>query len=144
MNPSTPPSIAASLREWHRIVTGGDLAALPALLHPDVVFRSPVAFKPYRGAPTVALILRTVFGVFGGFAYERQFATVDGLDVALEFRAQVGGRELKGIDLIRFDADGRIVDFEVMIRPASGLAALAEEMGRRLAAAMPADGAAGA
>ena len=137
MNLSTPASIATSLREWHRMIDTADLAALPALLHPDVVFRSPAAFKPYEGAPAVALILRTVFGVFSGFAYERQFATGDGFDVALEFRAQVGDRQLKGIDLIRFDADGRIVDFEVMIRPASGLQALADEMGRRLAAAMP-------
>jgi 2,4-dienoyl-CoA reductase (NADPH2) len=141
MSLSMPPEIAAALREWHRIVAAGDLAALPALLHPDVVFRSPAAFKPYRGAPAVALILRTVFGVFSGFAYERQFATGDGFDVALEFRARVGDREIKGIDLIRFDADGRIVDFEVMIRPASGLAALAEEMGRRLSVALPAGGA---
>ncbi len=140
MKPATPPLIAASLQEWHRIVTAGDPAALPALLHPDVVFRSPVAFKPYRGAATVALILRTVFGVFSGFAYERQFVTAEGFDVALEFRARVGERDVKGIDLIRFDAAGRIVDFEVMIRPASGLAALANEMGRRLAAAMPAGG----
>jgi hypothetical protein len=122
------------------MIDTADLAALPALLHPDVVFRSPAAFKPYEGASAVALILRTVFGVFSGFAYERQFATGDGLDVALEFRAQVGGRQLKGIDLIRFDADGRIVDFEVMVRPASGLQALADEMGRRLAAAMPGKG----
>ena len=110
---------------------------MPALLHPDVVFRSPAAFKPYEGAPAVALILRTVFGVFSGFAYERQFASADGLDVVLEFRARVGDKELKGVDLIRFDAEGRITDFEVMIRPASGLKALAEEMGRRLPAAMP-------
>ena len=137
MNPSTPPPIAASLREWHRMLDAGDLAALPALLHPDVVFRSPAAFKPYEGAPTVALILRTVFGVFSGFAYERQFASADGLDVVLEFHARVGDKELKGVDLIRFDAEGRITDFEVMIRPASGLKALAEEMGRRLPAAMP-------
>jgi hypothetical protein len=137
MNPSTPPPIAASLREWHRMLDAGDLAALPALLHPDVVFRSPAAFRPYEGAPAVALILRTVFGVFRDFAYERQFASADGLDVALEFRARVGDKELKGVDLIRFDAEGRIVDFEVMIRPASALLALAEEMGRRLAAAMP-------
>ena len=119
------------------MIDTADLAALPALLHPDVVFRSPAAFKPYEGAPAVALILRTVFGVFSGFAYERQFATDDGFDVALEFRAQVGDRQLKGIDLIRFDADGRIVDFEVMVRPASGLQTLAQEMGRRLAVAMP-------
>ena len=140
MNPAFPPAVAASLHEWHRMIDAADLAALPALLHPEVVFRSPAAFKPYHGAPAVALILRTVFGVFSGFAYERQFATGDGFDVALEFRAQVGDRQLKGIDLIRFDADGRIVDFEVMIRPASGLAALADEMGRRLGAALPAAG----
>jgi hypothetical protein len=137
MNHSIPPPVAASLREWHRMIDTRDLAALPPLLHADAVFRSPAAYKPYHGAPAVALILRTVFGVFSGFAYERQFATGDGLDVALEFRAQVGDRQLKGVDLIRFDADGRIVDFEVMIRPASGLQALAEEMGRRLAAVMP-------
>jgi len=132
------PEVEPALRQWHRIVAGGDLAALPALLHPDVVFRSPAVFKPYRGAPTVALILRTALLVFSDFAYERQFATGDGFDVALEFRARVGDRQLKGIDLIRFDAGGRIVDIEVMIRPASGLAALADEMGRRLASVMPA------
>ena len=137
MNHSIPPPVAASLREWHWMIDTRDLAALPPLLHADAVFRSPAAYKPYHGAPAVALILRTVFGVFSGFAYERQFATGDGLDVALEFRAQVGDRQLKGVDLICFDADGRIVDFEVMIRPASGLQALAEEMGRRLAAVMP-------
>lgn len=131
------PAVAGSLREWHRMVERRDLSELPALLRPDVVFRSPAAFKPYEGAPAVTLILRTVLGVFEEFAYERQFASPDGLDVALEFRAKVGDRELKGIDLIRFDPDGRITDFEVMIRPASALQALAEEMGRRLAAAMP-------
>lgn len=140
MQPSTPQSVAASLREWHRILASGDLAALPALLHPDVVFRSPAAFRPYHGAAAVATILRTVAGVFTDFAYERQFAATDGLNVALEFRARVGDRELKGIDLIRFDVDGRIVDFEVMIRPATALQALADEMGRRLAAALPAAG----
>jgi SnoaL-like domain len=141
MNQEVLPAVAASLREWHRMIESRDLAALPALLHPDAVFRSPAVFKPYRGAPAVALILRTAAGVFADFAYERQFVTAEGFDVALEFRARVSGRELKGVDLIRFDADGRIVDFEVMIRPASGLQALADEMGRRLAAAPP--GAAG-
>ena len=140
MNLAFPGSVEASLREWHRIVAGGDLAALLALLHPDAVFRSPAAFRPYHGALAVAAILRTVAGVFTDFAYERQFVAADGLNVALEFRARVGDRELKGIDLIRFDADGRIVDFEVMIRPASALQALADEMGRRLAAAPPAAG----
>ena len=127
-----PPAVAATLAAWHRMIGSGDLAGLPALLHADAVFRSPMAFKPYPGATTVALILNTVFGVFEGFAYHRELATDDGLSAMLEFSAEVNGRQLKGIDLIRFDADGRITDFEVMVRPMSGLAALGEEMGKRI------------
>ena len=133
--PTLTPAAAVSLARWHRMVAERDLAALPALLHPDAVFRSPVAHKPYPGAAAVALILGNVIEVFEGFTYHRQFASADGLNAALEFSARVAGRELKGVDLIRFDDAGRIVEFEVMIRPASALAALGEAMGRRLAAA---------
>lgn len=132
---SVPPAIATSLAEWHRMVAARDLAALPALLHPEAVFRSPVAHKPYPGAAAVALILSNVIQVFEDFTYHRQFASADGMSVVLEFSARVGERELKGVDLIRFDGSGRIVDFEVMIRPASALAALGEAMAKRLAAA---------
>ena len=60
-------------------------------------------------------------------------ASADGLNVVLEFTAQVNGKDLKGIDMVQFDAEGKIVDFEVMVRPLSGLQALGEEMGKRLA-----------
>ena len=101
-----------------------------ALLHPDALFRSPMAFKPYPGAAAVALVLGTVLTVFEGFTYHREFASADGLNVVLEFSASVAGRQLKGVDLIRFDAAGLIVEFEVMIRPASGLQALGDAMGK--------------
>jgi 2,4-dienoyl-CoA reductase (NADPH2) len=71
--------------------------------------------------------------VFQDFTYHRQLASADGLSVVLEFSATVNGKELKGIDLIRFDEDGKIVDFEVMVRPMSGLQALGDEMAKRLA-----------
>ena len=106
---------------------------MPELLHPDAVFRSPMAFKPYEDAPAVNLILNTVLEVFEDFAYHRELATADGLSVVLEFSARVGERQLKGIDMIRFDETGRIVEFEVMIRPMSGLQALGEQMAQRLA-----------
>nr|WP_160016393.1 nuclear transport factor 2 family protein [Pseudomonas sp. 8BK] len=110
-----------------------DLRSLPELLHPQAVFRSPMAYKPYTGAPMVSLILNAVSKVFVDFAYHRELVSADGLNVVLEFSAKVGERELKGIDMIRFDEAGKIVDFEVMVRPMSGLQALGEEMGRRLA-----------
>ncbi|MBF7729291.1 nuclear transport factor 2 family protein [Pseudomonas sp. N040] len=130
---SLHPAAAATLACWHALVARNDLGSLPELLHPQAVFRSPVAFKPYAGAPLVSLILNTVLKVFEDFTYHRELVTADGQSVVLEFSARVAGRELKGIDMIRFDEAGKIVEFEVMIRPLSGLQALGEEMGRRLA-----------
>jgi len=127
------PAAAATLQCWHQMIAAGDLSRLPELLHPQAVFRSPMAFTPYESAAAVNLILNTVVRVFEDFAYHRELASTDGTDVVLEFSARVGDRQLKGIDMIRFDEAGLITDFEVMIRPMSGLQALGEEMGRRLA-----------
>jgi hypothetical protein len=110
-----------------------DLETALALLADDVVFRSPAVFKPYKGRDTVATILTTVFGVFEDFRYTDELAG-EGVH-ALIFEARVGDRELQGMDLIRSDADRRITEFTVMVRPMSGLIALAEKMGPALAAA---------
>jgi ketosteroid isomerase-like protein len=114
-------------------VERGDLEAAVGLLAEDVVFRSPAVFKPYEGRETVTTILRTVFGVFEDFRYTDALAG-DGVH-ALIFEARVGDRELQGMDLIRADDDGRIGEFTVMVRPASGLMALAERMGPALQSA---------
>lgn len=132
------PKVANSIAAWHEMIAAKDLSGLPALLHDDAIFRSPMAFHPYASAQAVALILSTVVGVFENFTYQRQLAAQDGLNVVLEFSASVGDKQLKGIDMIRFDEDGKIVEFEVMIRPLSGLQALGQEMGARLAQYLPA------
>ena len=132
------PAAAESLATWHRMIAARDLQALPTILHPDAVFRSPMAFPPYQSAQAVSLILNTVMGVFENFSYHRELASGDGLSVVLEFSASVGDKQLKGIDLIRFDEQGKIVEFEVMIRPLNGLQALGQEMGKRLGQHLPA------
>lgn len=131
-------AVAKSLALWHEMVAKRDLTRLPEILADDALFRSPMAFKPYASAAAVNLILNTVMQVFTDFQYHRQLASADGLSVVLEFSARVGDKSLKGVDLIQFDASGRIVDFEVMIRPFNGLQALGTEMGQRLAAYLPA------
>jgi SnoaL-like protein len=123
-----------TIARWHAMIASRDLAALPDIIHPDAVFRSPVAHTPYHGREALVLALSTVIDVFEDFTYHREFATEDGQNVTLEFSANVGGKKLKGVDLIKFDEDGLIVEFEVMIRPASGLMALGEEMGKRVGA----------
>ncbi len=112
-------------------VEEGDLDAACALLHEDVVFRSPVVHTPYRGRAATEVILRTVLTVFEDFRYVDELAGA--ATHGLVFNARVGGRDLEGWDYIRTDEDGRIVEFTVMIRPLSGLVALADEMKRRLA-----------
>ena len=137
-NSQLQAAAAATLAQWHALMQNNDLRSLPELLHPQAVFRSPMAYKPYAGAPMVSLILNTVSKVFVDFAYHRELASADGLSVVLEFSAKVNGKDLKGIDLVQFDADGKVVDFEVMVRPLSGLQALGEEMGKRVAPFMAA------
>ncbi|WP_395647976.1 nuclear transport factor 2 family protein [Terricaulis sp.] len=136
--PNLNSNVAASLEKWHAMVASKDLGGLNAIIHPDATFRSPMAFKPYKSAQAVALLLRTVLTVFEDFAYHRQLVSADGLSVVLEFSARVGDKSLKGIDLIQFDADGLITDFEVMVRPFNGLQALGAEMGAKLGHLLPA------
>jgi hypothetical protein len=132
------PAVAASLTVWHDMVARRDLSNLASIVHPDAVFRSPMAIHPYQPAAALILVLSTVIEVFEDFTYHRQLASDDGLNVVLEFSARVGDKQLKGVDLVRFDEAGKIVEFEVMVRPLSGLQALGAEMGARLAAYMPA------
>lgn len=132
------PEVARALEHWHQMIAKGDFGELHTIVHPDAVFRSPMANSPYGPAPALILALTTVIEVLEDFRYHRQLATDDGLNVMLEFSARVGDRLLKGIDLIRFNEQGQILDFEVMVRPMSGLQALGTEMGKRLGDKLPA------
>lgn len=109
-------------------VEAWDLEAIPALLAEDVVFRSPVAFKPYHGREMVSAILRGVSRVFEDFRYEREIGAPDASDHVLEFRARIGGAEVHGVDILHLNADGLIGEFVVMVRPLSAANALAAAM----------------
>jgi ketosteroid isomerase-like protein len=111
-------------------VKARDPEALTEALAEDVVFRSPVVFKPYEGRQIVAAILiQGAMRVFEDFRYTDQLE--DGDTAVLIFSARVGERQLDGLDLLRFDADGKVRELMVMVRPLSGLKALAEAMARR-------------
>ncbi|REK91926.1 nuclear transport factor 2 family protein [Streptomyces inhibens] len=117
------------MHPFRRAVEANDHDAIEALLADDVVFTSPVAFKPYPGKAITAAILRGVTRVFTDFHYVREIAGADGRDHAFVFKAKVGDKEVNGCDFLHFDEDGRIDDFTVMVRPLSGAKALAEAMG---------------
>lgn len=119
------------MHPFRQAVEARDAAAIEALLSDDVVFTSPVAFKPYPGKPVTAAILRAVMRVFEDFHYVREIADAGGRDHALIFEASVDGKRLSGCDFLHIDDDGKIDDFVVMVRPLSAATALAEAMAQQ-------------
>ncbi|MCV7204465.1 hypothetical protein B7435_28950 [Mycolicibacterium peregrinum] len=116
------------MHPFREAVEARDEAAIEALLSDNVVFTSPVAFKPYPGKPITAAILRGVMRVFEDFRYIREIADAGGRDHALVFEATVDGKKITGCDFLHVDDEGKIDDFMVMVRPLSGATALSEAM----------------
>ena len=112
-----------------------DIERAVGLLAQDVVFRSPIVFKPYRGREQTAILLRAVSRVFEDFRYIRELGAPDAHDHALVFEARVGSRQVEGCDFLHTNEDGQIDELVVMVRPLSGALALAEAMQAQLAAA---------
>jgi hypothetical protein len=126
-------SARQGLADWHRVLAGGsDARALAEIVADDAVFHSPVVHTPQAGKAKVVAYLAAAGQVLGGegFRYIREL--VDGSDALLEFENELDGIHINGIDLIRFDADGRIVDFKVMVRPLKAVNKVWELMAAQL------------
>jgi hypothetical protein len=119
-----------TLSRWHEFVETQDPSILEEILADEVKFHSPFVWKPKDGKALTVMILTTVVKVFEDFRYVREL--VDGQNCALEFEARIGELSLRGVDLIQIESGGKIIDFEVMIRPANALQALGKEMSQRL------------
>jgi hypothetical protein len=116
-----------------RAAKAADVEALTSALAPDVVFKSPIVFKPYQGREQVAPILTAVMQVFEDFRYVDQLESAGA--ATLIFKARVGERELEGLDYLRFREDGLASELTVMVRPLSAALELAERMRALLEAA---------
>ena len=114
-------------------VESKDIDRVVAALAPDVQLRSPVVFAPYEGREAVGALLRLVGEVLGPeLAYQWQVR--DGDREVLCFTSRVGDRDVEGVDILRFDEQGRVAELVVMVRPASGMSALRDAMAERLRA----------
>ena len=117
------------IQAWHALLQSRDMAALHALLHDDVVFHSPVVHTPQRGKAKTMLYLSGAMQVLNNasFRYEREI--VGQRDAVLEFATEIDGVAINGVDLIRWDEAGQIVDFKVMVRPLKAINLLHQRMG---------------
>jgi hypothetical protein len=132
MSPSL--DLRAALDRWYAQVRAPDPEALFAMLHPEVVFESPVVHTPQRGREVAFRYLASAEQVLGGpdFHYVGEWLNADG--AVLEFATVRDGIAINGIDLIRFDADGRIRHFKVMVRPLKAVNLLHQLMAAQLEA----------
>ena len=124
----------AVLETWHRLAKTGDASGLDDLLAEDAVFHSPVVHAPQRGKKLVRAYLAAAFKVFtnDSFRYVREI--VDGKHATLEFEVEIDGLLVNGVDLISWNAQGKIVDFKVMIRPLKAINLIHQKMAQMLEA----------
>jgi hypothetical protein len=121
-----------TLAVWHDVVKTRDMGMLATLLADEVVFHSPVVHTPQRGKAITLLYLQGAMHVLNSahFRYDREI--VGARDAVLEFSTEIDGVHINGIDLIRWDDSGRVVDFKVMVRPLKAVNALHQKMGEML------------
>ena len=121
------------IQAWHQVVQQRDMAGLGRLLADEVVFHSPVVHTPQRGKAITFKYLQGALQVLNNdsFRYERQI--VGERDAVLEFSSVIDGIQINGIDLIRWNDAGQIIDFKVMVRPLKAVNLLHQKMGEMLA-----------
>ncbi|HEY9023048.1 MAG TPA: nuclear transport factor 2 family protein [Burkholderiaceae bacterium] len=123
-----------ALETWHRLVRTNDASGLPALIAEDATFHSPVVHAVQPGRKLTVMYLSAAFKVFfnPSFRYVREIVGPN--DAMLEFETEIDGILVNGVDIIKWNDAGRIVDFKVMIRPLKGINIIHQKMGEMLAA----------
>jgi hypothetical protein len=118
--------------EWYRVVRDRDMAGMRAMLDDEVVFHSPVVHTPQRGKAITAKYLEAALGVLNNdsFTYLREI--VGERDAMLEFSTELDGVQVNGVDIVRWNDEGRIIDFKVMVRPLKAIDAVHRSMGAML------------
>jgi hypothetical protein len=125
------PEQPAALRAWHAVAASRNPALLDDLLADDVEFRSPAVFAPQKGKALTTLYLSGALVVLGPtLRYVGEWH--DDASAVLEFEADLDGTYVQGIDMLRWNAEGKLVSFTVMVRPLRGLEKLTELMARQL------------
>ncbi len=119
---------AAGLAAWHKVVESRDPLGLADVLADDVVFRSPIVHAAQEGRARTTMYLTGALHVIGNdtFTYVRE--VVDAPHAVLEFTTTIDGIDVNGVDMITFDADGKIIDFKVMLRPMKGIQIAGQKM----------------
>jgi hypothetical protein len=119
---------------WHTVAMSRDVAAISAVLHDDAIFESPVVHTPQRGKAITAQYLAAAGHTLGNGAFEYVGEWHASNSAILEFKTEIDGIAINGIDMITCDDDGLITHFKVMVRPLKAVNILHQKMGEMLSA----------
>lgn len=122
----------STIAHWHRLVATRDSTGLDALLADGVVFHSPVVHTPQAGKAVTRQYLTAAFGVLFNESFRYVLELVTTRDAVLEFVVEIDGISVNGIDMIRWDDEGHIVDFKVMLRPLKAINLIHQKMAAML------------
>jgi hypothetical protein len=124
----------ATLNTWHDIVRTRNLKALDELLADDVVFHSPVVHTPQVGKVITMQYLSAAFYVFFNESFQYVRETTCPHNAILEFTVDIDGISVNGVDMLKWNDEGQIIEFKVMIRPLKAIQLIHQKMGEMLAA----------
>jgi SnoaL-like domain len=123
-----------TMKEWHRLIATKNAGGLDALLADDAVFHSPVVHTPQAGKALTRAYLAAAFGVLGNESFRYVREVVGARDAVLEFDVDIDGIRVNGVDMIRWNDEGKIVDFKVMLRPLKAVNLIHQKMAAMLQA----------
>ncbi len=123
-----------ALASWHQLVADRSEQGIAALLADNVVFYSPVVHTPQVGKPITTLYLTAALRVFGNDSFRYVRELVGEQDAVLEFQVEIDGISVNGVDMIKWDEEGKIVEFKVMLRPLKAVNLIQQKMAALLQA----------
>ena len=121
-----------TLKVWHEVMVNHDFEKLNSILHQDVVFISPVVHTPQVGASITVKYLTAAAHILGTDKFKYVRETHDTLGAILEFETEVDDKHINGVDMIKWDDQGLITEFKVMVRPLQAVNAIHAAMGKML------------
>ena len=124
-----------TLSTWHALVVTRNTKGLDALLADDVVFHSPVVHTPQTGTAITTQYLGAAFHVFFNDTFKYIREIIGPRDAALEFQVEIDGIVVNGIDMLKWNDEGQIVEFKVLIRPLKAINLIHQKMAAMLVAA---------
>ena len=120
------------ISRWHDIVRARDASKLGELLADDVTFYSPVVHTPQIGKAITTMYLSAAVHVLGNESFRYVREVIGAGDAVLEFETKIDGILINGVDMIKWNDDGRITEFKVMIRPLKAINLIHQKMGEML------------